>query len=60
MSARNSARECKKCGEAHLPPLIDDLCMKSFKSARADAEPGTDGAGMAVSDVNGAVNVLAE
>ena len=60
MSTRITPRECKKCGDTHVPPLIDDLCMKSVKSGREDLSKGTDGTAMAEQDLNGAVSALAE
>ena len=50
MSARNTPRKCTKCAEEHLPPLIDDLCIRTSRSSGGasagvvDGESGAEGA----------------
>ena len=43
MSQRNQPRDCKKCGEKHAPPLIDDLCSRP--PVTGEGVDSVDGAG---------------
>ena len=60
MTARNPIRTCQKCGEDHLPPLIDDLCMRGAKSSGDGPARGDDGEMSTTEQLQGMVASLAQ